>query len=82
MSRSSQKSSHSMRVPDAVWASAQRRATAEGTTMNGMLNEFVEGYARGLINLPRVTKTYSPMVAPKAAPAPAPEAETAATTTP
>jgi hypothetical protein len=55
------KASHSVRVSDDLWASANRRCQLEGTTMNNMINQIMEGYARGLLNLPKVqiTKSFS-----------------------
>lgn len=54
------KSAHSVRTTDERWAAAKRRADMEGVTMNAVIEEILEGYGRGLINLPRVTKTYAP----------------------
>ncbi len=53
------KQSHSVRVHDVVWAAARRRAQSEGTTVNGVVEEILEGYGRGLIDLPKITKTYN-----------------------
>jgi hypothetical protein len=53
------KSAHSVRTSDDLWAAARRRAETEGSTMNKAIEELLEGYARGLINLPKVTKTYT-----------------------
>jgi hypothetical protein len=53
------KQSHSVRVHDDVWAKAKRRAELEGTTVNGVVEEILEGYGAGLINLPKITKTYT-----------------------
>jgi predicted HicB family RNase H-like nuclease len=52
------KRSHSVRVHDDIWAAANRRAQSEGTTVNGVVEEILEGYGRGLINLPKIVKTY------------------------
>lgn len=52
------KKSHSVRVHEDVWAAARRRAESEGTTINGVVEEIIEGYSRGLVNLPKITKTY------------------------
>jgi len=51
---------HSLRTPDDLWKKAEKRAKEEGVTMNYALNEFIEGYSLGFINLPKVTKTYNP----------------------
>lgn len=53
------KQSHSLRVHDEIWAKAVRRAGSEGLTINGVLEELLEGYSSGLLNMPRVTKTYN-----------------------
>lgn len=50
----------SVRVSEAVWDAARRRATYEGVTMSHVMLTFVEGYARGLVDMPRVTVQYSP----------------------
>lgn len=52
------KGSHSVRVHDDVWAKARRRAELEGTTINGVVELIIEGYSQGLVNLPKITKTY------------------------
>ncbi len=49
----------SVRVSEAVWESARRRATYEGVTMSHVMLSFVEGYAKGLVDLPRVTVQYA-----------------------
>lgn len=51
--------SHSLRVLDEVWAKARRRAAADGTTVNAAAEELLEGYGQGLIDLPKVVKTFS-----------------------
>jgi hypothetical protein len=53
------KPSHSIRTTDEVWLRARRRSVAEGTTINGVMNELLDGYGRGMINLPTITKSYS-----------------------
>lgn len=50
----------SVRVPEDIWEAAKRRATYEGVTMSTVMYEFVEGYAKGLVDLPKVTITYTP----------------------
>lgn len=55
--------SHSVRTRNDLWAAAKRRAEAEGTTLNEAINELLEGYARGMIKLPRIVKQYAPIVA-------------------
>lgn len=53
------KQSHSVRVHDEIWSKAKRRAESEGTTVNGVVEEILEGYGRGLLNLPKIVKTYN-----------------------
>lgn len=48
----------SIRVPDKVWNAAKRRAKSEGTTPSYVVNMFLEGYANGMLNLPRVQVVY------------------------
>lgn len=48
----------SVRAPIEVWESASARAESEGVTMNHALGELLEGYARGMISLPRIVKQY------------------------
>lgn len=49
----------SIRVSDEVWDKTKRRARYEGTTPSYVVNMFLEGYASGLIDLPKVQVTYS-----------------------
>lgn len=56
--RSTRTAAHSVRTQDELWNKAKRRAASEGHTMNHVINEILEGYARGMINLPKVTKQY------------------------
>lgn len=58
------KGSHSIRCHDDVWETAKRRATQEGIVLNTVLEEILEGYGKGLINLPKVTKSYATVVQP------------------
>jgi hypothetical protein len=48
----------SVRVADDVWERAKRRATYEGSTISHVTALFVEGYANGLLNAPRVRVVY------------------------
>jgi hypothetical protein len=50
----------SVRVEDALWERARRRATYEGVTMSQVLYEFTKGYADGLLNRPQVQLVYTP----------------------
>lgn len=52
-------SSHSLRCPDVTWARAVARARKEGIQVNTMIREILDGYGRGLIDLPTVTKQYA-----------------------
>jgi hypothetical protein len=49
---------HSVRVSDSMWEAAKRRSKLEGVTMNFVVAQILEGYGRGLVDLPRVTKVY------------------------
>jgi hypothetical protein len=49
----------SVRVADALWNKAAVRARHEGVTMSHVLLTFVEGYAEGLVDLPRITATFA-----------------------
>lgn len=42
----------SFRVSESAWEAAKRRAASEGTTMSAACGDLVEGYARGIYNLP------------------------------
>lgn len=53
------KGSHSIRCHDDVWEKARRRADSDSVTINAVLEEILEGYGDGLINLPKVTKSYA-----------------------
>jgi hypothetical protein len=48
----------SVRVSDAIWEKAKRRASYEGVNMSHVIHAIIEGYAEGLVNLPRVQVTY------------------------
>jgi hypothetical protein len=51
---------HSIRCTDELWTNAKARADREGVTMNYVITEIMEGYARGLMDLPVITKTFIP----------------------
>lgn len=59
------KASHSVRTTDAIWGRAKSRADGDGTNMNAVISELLEGYGNGMINLPKVTKTYGSVKAKK-----------------
>lgn len=48
----------SVRVTDPSWDRATRRARLEGTNMSAVVQLFVEGYGRGLINAPQTRVVY------------------------
>lgn len=45
----------SFRVSESAWNAAKKRAASEGTTMSAACGDLVEGYARGIYNLPEKT---------------------------
>ena len=52
------KISHSVRLHEEIWESARVRADNDGTTVNRVVEELLEGYADGRIDRPRVAKHY------------------------
>lgn len=48
----------SIRIGDEDWERAKRRATFENTTISHVVQLFVAGYAKGLVNPPRETVLY------------------------
>lgn len=50
--------SHSVRTTDEIWERARKRSRTDTISMNAMINELLEGYGRGLIDLPTVIKKY------------------------
>lgn len=48
----------SVRVADPLWNKAVRRAEGEGLTMSDVLHRFTEGYANGMVNVPRMQMVY------------------------
>lgn len=59
----------SVRVGDDLWEAAKRRAAYEGVTMSHVLLSIIEGYAQGLIDMPKVVVSYQPARRPQAGPA-------------
>lgn len=51
--------SHSVRSDKAMWAKARTRATREGYNMNHVINTLLEGYANGVIHMPKVVKQFA-----------------------
>lgn len=49
----------SIRVSDEVWDAANRRAHYEGVTISTVVIEIIQGYASGMLDLPRVQAVYS-----------------------
>lgn len=49
---------HSFRCDGQTWRKGCERAESEGVNMSHVINEFLEGYATGKLNLPKVVKTY------------------------
>jgi len=45
--------SHSVRSPNDTWGRATGRARREGQTINRVIVELLEGYARGVYRLPK-----------------------------
>ena len=58
------KESHSIRVHDELWESARIRAESDGIQINTAIGELLEGYARGLIDITKVTQAYQRSRAP------------------
>lgn len=50
----------SIRCSDEAWEPAKRRANYEGVTMSNMAAQLIEGYGKGLIDLPKVQRVYQP----------------------
>lgn len=49
----------SVRISDATWNKARRRADYEKVTMSHVLLTLVEGYAEGYMDLPKIQVTYA-----------------------
>lgn len=49
----------SVRVSDALWEKARRRADMDGVTMSHVLHTIIAGYAEGYVDLPKVRVTYT-----------------------
>lgn len=48
----------SVRVSDSAWEAARRRAAYEEVTISYVVATIIEGYGKGLIDLPKVTVLY------------------------
>jgi hypothetical protein len=49
----------SVRVADTVWERAKNRAAYDGTNISKVINALLEGYSKGLLDLPRVEVHYT-----------------------
>lgn len=43
----------SVRVEEKIWALAKQRAAEEGVTVSRVMGDLLEGYARGVYELPK-----------------------------
>lgn len=50
----------SIRVSDETWERAKRRATYDGVTISHVGATLIEGYAQGLIDLPKTQVVFQP----------------------
>lgn len=57
-STAKRESSHSIRTTDTLWTKAKARAKDSGLTMNEVVVAILQGYSRGLMDLPKVTKSF------------------------
>lgn len=48
----------SVRIDDETWERSRNRAAYEGTTVSHVINALLEGYSKGLLDLPKVTVQY------------------------
>lgn len=58
------KPGHSIRAADDLWAKTKRRAASEGLTMNDVVEKILSGYTRGMLDMPKTTKTFVKASAP------------------
>lgn len=58
MAESKYAPTRSIRIDTEVWDRAKRRARSEGVTISRVLSLLTEGYAKGMINLPRIQIVY------------------------
>lgn len=52
------KPARSVRIADEVWDRARNRAAYEGVTISYVIDSLLEGYSKGLLNLPKVQVQY------------------------
>lgn len=50
---------HSIRTTDELWNAAKRAASQDGLTMNDVVELILSGYSRGLMDMPKVAKTFT-----------------------
>jgi hypothetical protein len=48
-----------VRVADSIWDSARARAEEDDVTLSYVVTALVDGYGRGLIDLPRVEAVFT-----------------------
>lgn len=65
MRRNQPSSPHSFRCTDATWEKAKARASEDGVPMNYVVEQFLIGYAQGMLNLPQVKVSFSSAVKPE-----------------
>jgi len=53
-----QSPTRSVRIDTETWDSAKKRAEGDGVSISRALNLLTQGYARGMINLPKVKIIY------------------------
>lgn len=51
-------STHSVAVPNELWAKLKRIAAAQSIPVNTITRDLMDAYGRGKVNLPKVVKTY------------------------
>lgn len=49
----------SVRIADETWDRARNRAAYEGVTISYVIGSLLEGYSKGLLNLPKVEVKYT-----------------------
>lgn len=49
----------SVRISDEIWERSKTRAAYEGTTVSHVIYTLLEGYSKGLVNMPQVQMKYS-----------------------
>lgn len=49
----------SVRISDEIWERGRNRAEFEGVTVSHVIYSLLEGYSKGLLNMPKTQVTYS-----------------------